>query len=275
MIPPPPVSACAVLLLAAACGLALEVRAAAPPPPALTAQELAARLGAIRRDGASFVRLRAEIKDPAGATRAVLQLQVKARRSATGTELVYQLLWPRERKGEAVLLRKRGDRAPGGVLFVPPGTRRELAAADLRQGIFGTDLTLADAVEDFYAWRQQSLAGSEPVDRVNCQILESRPGQGQWASCARVRSWIDLRRCVPLRVEKYLASGQLAVRIDTRKVVRDDQGRHLPAALLVRRAGSGSSTALEGSRSARGVAYHDRDFTAEGLADLTAPRAGR
>ena len=274
MTPPTPAPACAVLL-AAACGLALAARAAAPPPPVPTAQELAARLGAIRRDGASFVRLRAEIKDPAGATRAVLQLQVKARRSATGTELVYQLLWPRERKGEAVLLRKRGDRAPGGVLFVPPGTRRPLAAADLKQGLFGTDLTLADAVEDFYAWRQQSLAGSEPVDGVDCQILESRPGQGQWASCARVRSWIDLRRCVPLRVEKYLASGRLAARIDTRKVVKDDQGRHIPAALLVRRAGSGSSTGIEGSRSVSGVAYHDRDFTPEGLADLTAPRAGR
>lgn len=273
MTPPPPAPACAVLL-AAACGLALEARAAGPAPPVPPAQELAARLGAIRRDGASFVRLRAEIRDPSGATRAVLQLQVKARRSATGTELVYQLLWPRERKGEAVLLRMEGDRAPGGVLCVPPGTRRPLTAADLKQGIFGTDLTLADVVEDFYAWRQQSLAGSEPVDRVPCQILESRPGQGQWATCARVRSWIDLRRCVPLRVEKYLASGQLAVRIDTRKVV-NDQGRHLPAALLVRRAGSGSSTALEGSRSARGVAYHDRVFTAEGLADLTAPRAGR
>ena len=49
-----------------------------------------------------------------------------------------------------------------------------------------------------------------------------------------MRSWIDTRRFVPLRVEKYLSSGLLARRIDTIRVANDDEGRPIPANLTVR-----------------------------------------
>ena len=63
---------------------------------------------------------------------------------------------------------------------------------------------------------------------MSCVILESTPDKGEPSIYGSVRSWIDPRRLVPLRVEKYLPSGQLARRIETTRVVTDDKGRSIP-----------------------------------------------
>ena len=93
----------------------------------------------------------------------------------------------------------------------------------MKDAVFGSDLTYADLIENFFAWEHQTIVGTETVDRVPCQILESKPGKGDRSIYGRVRSWIDLKRLVPLRVEKYFESGQLARRIDTTRVA---EGRH-------------------------------------------------
>lgn len=232
----------------------------------MTAGELAKRLSALRQDGASYVRLRMETK---GATKETLQLQIKQRQTKTATEVVYQVLWPKERKGESVLLRKTGNRAASGSVFVPPNTVR--AIDDFKEPLLGSDLSYADVVEDFFAWDQQAIGGNEDVDGVACQILESKPGKGDRSNYASVRSWIDLRRMVPLRVEKYSGSGQLVRRIDTTRVVAD-AGHHIPANLTVRGARSGSSTDFDGSRIRHDVTYTDSDFTVEGLKEVATPR---
>ena len=113
--------------------------------------------------------------------------------------------------------------------------------------------------------------GTEVLNRVSCLILESRPGKGETSSYASVRSWIDSRRLVPLRVEKYLPSGQLARRIDTTRVATDDKGRSIPADLTVRGLREDSVTDLDGSRIRHDVAYTDREFTPEGLTEVVPP----
>jgi hypothetical protein len=110
------------------------------------------------------------------------------------------------------------------------------------------------------------------VEGVNCQILESKPAQGEPSLYGSVRSWIDVRRLVPLRVEKYGSSGQLLRRIDTTRVVAD-AGKHIPADLTVRGARPDSSTRLDGSRIRHDVTYTDRDFTIEGIKEIAAPRS--
>ena len=60
----------------------------------------------------------------AGAAKTTLPLQLKERRTKSATDIVYQVLWPKERKGEAVLLHKAAGRAPGGSLFTPPDRLR-------------------------------------------------------------------------------------------------------------------------------------------------------
>src|SRR4051794_9663006 len=83
---------------------------AADPAPGITARDLAAKLSAIRQDGSSYVRLRMEIQGK-GET---LQVQIKQRRGKESSDVLYQVLFPKERKGESVLLRKSSSRAGSG-----------------------------------------------------------------------------------------------------------------------------------------------------------------
>src|SRR6185369_104816 len=95
---------------------------AAESAPPMTANDLASRLSEFRQNGASYVRLRMEIK---GATTETLQVQNKERRTKSSSEVVYQVLYPKKRKGESVLLRKIGNSPASRSLFVPPaGDRR-------------------------------------------------------------------------------------------------------------------------------------------------------
>lgn len=239
-----------------------------------TAQELAARLSANIQDGSSSVRVKMDMRAHADGPKTVLQLLIKARRTRTASDVIYQVLWPKERKTESILLHRSGDRAPAGSLFVPPDTLRPIAGPQLKDAVFGSDLAYADLIENFFAWEQQSAAGTETVDRVPCQILDSKPGTGDRSIYGRVRSWIDLKRMVPLRVEKYLESGQLARRIDTTRVAEDDNDRKVAASLMVRRPGQDSVTELEGSRSRHDVAFQDSDFTPEALRAVSAQGSG-
>jgi hypothetical protein len=245
--------------------LGFSSRAAESPSP-MTASDLASRLSARRQNGVSYIRLRMEIK---GAATETLQVQIKERRTTNSSEVVYQVLFPKERKGESVLLRKVGNSRANGSIFVPPDTARPID--DLKEPLLGSDLSYEDVVDNFFAWDQQAIVGTEKVDGVNCQILESKPGKDEHSIYGSVRSWIDVRRLVPLRVEKYGSSGQLLRRIDTTQVVTA-AGRQIPANLAVSGARPDSSTLLDGSRIWHQVIYNDRDFTIEGLKELAAPR---
>ena len=229
-----------------------------------SARDLAATLSA-RQDGTSYVRLRLDVKQPNDTTKIALQIQIKQRRTNGADDIVYQVLWPKERKGEAVLLHETAGRPPAGSLFMPPDKLRSLDAAQMNEALFGSNLSYQDVIENFFAWENQVITGNEVVNRVNCIILESRPGKGESTPYGSVRSWIDPSRLVPLRVEKYLPSGGLARRIETTRVATDDKGRFIPATLMVRGSRDDSVTILEGSRIKHDVTYTDREFTPEGL----------
>lgn len=215
-------------------------------------------MSALQQDGSSLVRLKMD--GPAGA----LQLQIKQRRARGGADVLYQVLWPKDRQGEGVLLHKSsGQPASGSVL--KDGSIRALDAGQMKEPLLGSDLACADVVENFFAWDQQSIVGTGVVDRVTCQILESRPGRGDRSIYSVVRSWIDVRRMVPLKVEKYTGSGQPARRMTTTRVVTDDLGRHIPANLTVQNLQTGTTTELDGSKLKHGMAFTDQDFTVEGL----------
>ena len=252
-------------------GIALNFSRAAAQDAVPSARDLAAQLSTNVKDGSSFVRLKMEIRQSAGGPKTALQIQVKARRTKPSTDILYQVLWPKERKGESVLLQKSAGRAPTGKIFVPPSSVQTLSSSQMKEPLLGSDLSYEDIIEDFYAWEQQTIAGTEVVDRVSCQILESKPGKGDRSSYSRVRSWIDVKRMVPLRIEKYSGSGQLVRRIETTRVAKDDTDRPVPASLTVQRGGQDSLSELEGSNSRHDVTYSDYDFTPEGIQTLSGP----
>jgi hypothetical protein len=235
-----------------------------------SASDLAAKLGAMQQNGSSVVRLKMEVQ---AASKFTLQLQIKQRRTRTSTELVYQVLWPKERAGESVLLRQTGDQSATGTIFIPPSTVRTLDSSQMKEALLGSDLSYADAVENFFLWKQQAITGTEIVNRVSCDILESKPGKGQRSNYASVRTWVDRRRDVPLRIEKYNASGKLVRRIETTRVTTNDDKQAIPANLTVTGPGQGSVTELNGSSVKHGVSFSDREFTPAGFMEVTPARA--
>lgn len=235
------------------------------------ASGLAAKLGAMQQDGESVVRLKMEVQ---GSSKFTLQLQIKQRRSGAGTEVVYLVLWPKERAGEAVLLRKMGDGGAMGTVFIPPNTVRSLDGSQLKDALLGSDLSYADVVENFFLWKQQAIVGTEMVNRVSCDVLESKPGKGERSNYGSVRTWVDRRREVPLRVEKYSASGKLVRRIETTRVASNDKKQAVPANLTVSGAGQGSVTEVNGASVKHGVSFNDREFSPAGFMEVGAVRAG-
>src|SRR4051812_5128092 len=225
------------------------------------ASELAAKLRA-KQSGSAFVRIRMET---GGAT---LQVQIKSRVSEATTDIVYQILFPKERKGESVLLHRAGGKSTG-TLFAPPSTVKSFASSEMNQSLFGTALSYEDILDSPFAWSQQTIAGSEDVDGNACQILESKPGKNQSSSYASVKTWVDSKRIVPLRIEKYDSSGKVVRRINTTRVLLDGSDS-LPADLKVY-GPNNSVTQISGSRIKRGLTYADGEFTPDGLKQLTAP----
>jgi hypothetical protein len=232
-----------------------------------SAKDLAASLSAGIQDGSSEVRLKMEIPPANGNPKTVLQVRVKSRRSKAASEVVYQVLWPKEHKGEGFLLKQSGNRAASGTVMVLPNTLKRLSGSAMKDGIFGSDLAYVDVVENFYSWGDQSILGTEVVDRVSCVVLESKPG-GSDSPYAKIQSWIDLKRMVPLRVDKYFGGGKLARRIMTTRVAKDDTGRQIPASFTVQRGGEGPQTIIEGSSSKHDVTLSDADFTPQAIGKL-------
>jgi hypothetical protein len=232
--------------------------AAEPAAPALSATELAARMNALR-EGSALIRTKLEVQSSDGARR-VLQLQVKERRTKAATDIVYQVLWPNEHKGEAVILHQAGG-TPKGSIIIPRQPVRAITPAQMGEGLFDSDLSYQDAVENFFAWKKQTIVGSEAINNVNCQILESKPEVSSLTIYAKVRSWIDPQRFVPMRIEKYSSSGELLRRIDITRVARDEKHHPIPASLIVHGPRKDSVTEFNGARIDQDVNFTDADFT--------------
>jgi Outer membrane lipoprotein-sorting protein len=229
-----------------------------------TASELASKLRA-KQSGSMFVRIRMEIGSGENQT---LQIQIKSRVSDAAGDIVYQILFPKERNGESVLLHRAGHKFTGTV-FTPPNNLKSIGSAEMKQSLFGSALSYEDIIDSPFAWSQQAIVGTEDVSGTPCQILESKPGKGHTSSYSSVKSWVDPLRLVPLRIEKYDTSGKVVRRINTTRISLDG-GDSLPADLKVY--GSRSSvTQIAGSRIKRGLSYADTEFTPEGLKELNAP----
>ena len=220
--------------------------------------QLAAKLRA-KESGSTFVRIRMQ------AGNQILQVQIKSRVSAGAADIVYQILFPKERKGESVLLHRAGNKF-SATLFTPPNTIKQIA--EMSQALLGTDLSFEDIIDSPFAWSQQAIVGTQDIDRFPCQILESKPG-GRTSSYAGVKTWVDPRRMVPLQIEKYDSAGKVVRRINITRMLLDG-GDSLPADLEVSGPG-GSVTRITGSSIKRGLNYPQTEFTPDGLKQLSGP----
>jgi outer membrane lipoprotein-sorting protein len=239
--------------------LTLPSFAAAADP----ASDLAAALCA-KEQGSTFVRVRMKI---GSGENQIFQLQIKSRISNAASDIVYQVLFPKERKGEAVLLHRSGEKF-SGTTFTPPNTVKPIASEQMNQPLFGSDLSYEDIIDNPFRWPQQAIVGTEAVDNFQCQILESKAGKDHSTAYSSVKTWVDPDRLVPLRIEKYDSSGKVLRRINITRVLLEGN-ESLPADLKIY-GPRGSVTEITGSRIQRGVTYPDTEFTPEGLKNLAA-----
>src|SRR5215211_8377041 len=132
--------------------------------------ELAGKLRA-KQSGSTFARIRMQV-----ASGQTLQLQIKSRVSDASGDIVYQILFPKERKGESVLLHRSGQKF-SGTFFTPPNTLKPVGRGEIKQSLFGSELSCEDIIDNPFAWSQQAIVGTEDLDGTPCQILESKPGK--------------------------------------------------------------------------------------------------
>jgi hypothetical protein len=103
------------------------------------------------------------------------------------------------------------------------------------------------------------------LNRIICQILESKSGKNDASNYPIVRTWVDVQRLVPLRIEKHNAAGKVILRIDSGRVLTDDISRYVPSGLIVTELRSNSVTELEGSKMKHDVTFTDDDFKLTGF----------
>lgn len=223
----------------------------------MSGTELANRVDEMRQ-GNALIRSRLEIQSADGNKR-VLQLQIKERRAKNNTDVLYQVLWPNELKDQTVILHQGPGGAQGSII-VPQQPVRAIKSSQMGEGLFGSDLAYQDAVENFLSWKKQAIVGNQAVNSINCQILESQPDDASTSIYAKVRSWIDTQRFIPLRIEKYSPSGEVLRRIDITRVARDEKHHPIPAGLSVRGTRKKSVSQFEGVKIDQDVQFTDADF---------------
>ena len=233
-----------------------------------TARELIAGVKAARPSGALYARLRMEHGG------AVLQVQVKRRALPEGgSESLYQLLFPAERKGEGMLLKVRRN-SFSGATFVPGKGARPLKPGDRDMAVFGTALTIDDLLASFLDWPGQEIVGQEKEGNVPCTIVELRASKSSASMFSRARCWIDEKRYATMRVEFFGSGDKPLKTVTTQKVMRGSSGFYSPVIFTVTDHTNGSSTKVEGVRSDSDVSYTDADFSDAALQTVT-PAPGK
>src|SRR6266567_8757339 len=147
----------------------------------LAVEELINKLAARNSETVS-IRAKLTVTDPASGVRNATQILVKQRRAGEVRTLLYQVLWPPSRKGEALCLEKSDSGVVTGFFFEPPDKVTPFAPAHSQDAYLDSNLSIEDLTEDLWQWPSQKITGEEVVNGEVCQILDSSPPAGLHSS---------------------------------------------------------------------------------------------
>lgn len=233
-----------------------------------SAPELIATVKAAKPKGGLLVRVRMEQTKPDG--KQVILAQIKRRETADGaTEQLFQITFPKERKGEALLLRTKRGSAFTARTFTPGQGFKTLSAADKRTPIFGTDMTLEDALAEFLDWSKHEAIGKEKVRSGQCMIIESTPPKAG-TSPSKVKTWVDEKRYIAWRVQLFDSSDQPSRVVEAEEVIRLPSGYWCPRTFTVSTPAKGTQTKIAGSSSSE-QDFTDADFGDAAIEAAAAP----
>ncbi len=224
-----------------------------------TGPELIAAVKAAKPKG--DIQIRASLQQTG---RPRLQVQIKHHTAVNGDRLqLHQILFPKDRKGEGLLLRISSD-GFSGWSFKPGSQPVALKPGDRGMGVFGTDLLVEDVLGDFLNWKSHTIVRKENLGPVGCSVVESSAPQSSTSGVRVVRSWIDDRRLVPQKVEMLDGAGKVSRTVTTLRVHRSSTGYFVPTEFVITSA-SGSETKVTGSGVRDDLAFRDADFSEAAL----------
>ena len=190
-----------------------------------------------------------------------MQIQIKRHTSANGDELhLYQILFPKNRKGEGLSLRV-SSRGFSGWVFKPGSPPVALKPSDRNTGLFGTDLLIEDLLADFLEWPQHQVVGKEKLGAADCSIVESHSAGATSGAVKKVRSWMEDERLYPKKIILMDAGDKVLREVITEKVTRSSSGYYVPSEFAVINATSGSRTTVSGKGLRDDLKFTDDDFT--------------
>lgn len=240
----------------------------------LTADQLIAKFEAGLKTTGFKTRARLVRTVPGSPGEEVLQVVIKERREGGATKVLYQVLWPKESQGRAVVVETAADGAVSGFLFDTQGKQTPLSPKLMSQTVFGTDVTVEDVAEAYWRWPHQKVVGEETVSGRKCKIIESRPGPGTVTSYSMIKTCMAPDIALPVVAEKYGKDGALLRRFFAAKIVKQGHDSWGTAVLVVDSTGGRGRTVLEGTSSERDIEVPAEQFTPDGLRkNLPAPPA--
>jgi hypothetical protein len=239
---------------------------------ALTADQLVAKVVASRRT--TGFRIRAKLTrsitgSDAAKDRDTRQLLIKGRRDGEATKLLYQVLWPTQFAGDAIVVEDPGDHHVKGFLY-----RKEVVTPltdQLLEGeFFVSDLHVEDVIEGFWYWPSHKSAGEETIDKRHCMIVELRPGPDSTTQYSMVKAWVSPEILLAMKVQFYGRDGKLLKVVTTERVVKQGS-RWVAATVKILPAGGRSQTVLEGTKADRDLQIPAADFTLEAIKQAVKP----
>lgn len=262
------------LVVLAATFLAARPRAATPQTgaPALTADQLVAQVIAARRTTGFRIRAKLMRSTPgsdAAKGNDTRQLLIKGRREGEATKTLYQVLWPKQFAGDAILVEDSGDHRVKGFLY-RKGTVTPLTNQALETDFFGSDLRVEDVIEGFWYWPSHKSAGEETIDKRHCMIVELRPDPEAVTQYSMVKAWVSPDISLAMKIQFFGRDGKLAKVVITDRVAKQGS-RWLAATLKIQATGSRSQTVLEGTKSERDLQMPAADFTLEAIKQFAKP----
>lgn len=237
----------------------------------ITSAETVAQFAASLRpppNGGFYARFRMQIVDQK--EKQTLQLHMKGRNVGDKNELLCQVIYPKNRKGEGVLIRRKNGRFLSAALADASGRVKQLSKQELKRPLFGSAMCLEDLNQSFFEWPNQRQRGVAAIRKTPCIVMESRPPNNPSPIYGLIVSWIDSAKRVAIRIEKFAPNKKLVRVIVADKVVKLRNGRYGVKRFTVSTPTSARTTILEGV-SHKIVEYGNSSFTLDALKHVSAP----
>ncbi len=202
----------------------------------------------------------------------VRQLLIKGRRDGDATMTLYQVLWPSELAGQALVIEDPGDHRTRGFLY-EAGTATPLTDAELAERLFDSDLRIEDVVDGFWFWPYHRIAGEDAVEEHRCVLIDFRPGPDTPTVYSLVRTCVAPDLVLSLRVEQFGRAGELVKQIVAGRLVRW-KNRWLAGTLTVTTADRQSRTVLAGSKYEPDLQVPAVEFTMDAIRSFPRPTGG-